>query len=83
MLLCHLTDQLCSVYSKVSVEDLKKAITTTDPEIDHDDMNKYLFWAFKVDTQEALEEVEPCDLAPLIVRLKNGDLKRIGKKPTP
>ncbi|KAK2189473.1 hypothetical protein NP493_106g07058 [Ridgeia piscesae] len=69
--------------TKVSVEDLKKAITTTDPEIDHDDMNKYLFWAFKVDTQEALEEVEPCDLAPLIVRLKNGDLKRIGKKPSP
>ena len=61
---------------------MKKAMSTTDPEIDHDDMDRYMCWTFMVETKEALEEVEPFDLDPLIVRLRNGNLKRIGKKPT-
>ncbi|ELT95990.1 hypothetical protein CAPTEDRAFT_174103 [Capitella teleta] len=64
----------------VSVDDLKIAITTTDPEIDHTDMETYLCWAFKAQSKDELASAQPMDNAALIERLKNGNLRRIGKK---
>lgn len=66
--------------SPVSVDDLKIAITTADPEIDHTDMENYLCWAFKVTNKEDLSTAEPQEASALIERLKNGNLRRIGKK---
>lgn len=63
------------------MDDLKKAITMTDPEINHAPMEAYLCWAFNVQNREELEDAEPIETKPLISRLKHGNLRRIGKKP--
>ena len=65
---------------KVEVEDLKKAITEVDPEIDQAQMDAYLCWAFQVKEPLDLTMVSNIDLGDLIVRLQNGNLSRIGKK---
>ena len=64
------------------MDDLKIAITTADPEIDHADMDAYLMWAFKAETKEDLANAEPKELSALVQRLQNGNLHRIGKKKT-
>ena len=68
-------------HSPISVDDLKKAITMTDPEIEYAQMDAYVCWAFKVKSGADMESVEPLEMKALIQRLKHGNLKRIGKKP--
>ena len=74
----NLLSNLCS---PISVDDLKKAITMTDPEIDYAQMDAYICWAFNVKSRADLETVEALEIKPLIQRLKRGNLKRVGKKP--
>ena len=67
----------------MGVEDLKKAITTVDPDIEATDLDKYLCWTFSKNSKEQLDSVEPLEKAVLKLRLENGGLKRIGNKLKP
>ena len=61
------------------MEDLKKAITTTDPEIDQPELEKYLCWAFRTNKDE-LDDSAPQEKTGLMARLQNGNVRRIGQK---
>ncbi|XP_064611191.1 translin-associated factor X-interacting protein 1-like isoform X2 [Liolophura sinensis] len=65
--------------TSVSVDDLKKAIATTDPEIDQRNMDKYILWTFKCEPDK-LGSAEPLKISVVKERLKKGDLHRIGKR---
>ncbi|KAK7483032.1 hypothetical protein BaRGS_00025695 [Batillaria attramentaria] len=66
--------------SPVSVDDLKRALTMADPEIDTDHMEAYVRWAFKATTPEALADAEPIEQSKLLERLLWGNISRVGKK---
>lgn len=63
----------------MSVDNLKKAIATTDPEIDQRNMDKYMLWTFKCEPDK-MGSAEPVEISVVKERLKKGDLHRIGKK---
>jgi len=63
----------------VSVDDLRRALTLADPEIDAKKMDAYVFWTFKC-RQETMGDAEPMDQSRLLERMRNGNVKRIGKK---
>ncbi|XP_069112675.1 translin-associated factor X-interacting protein 1-like [Argopecten irradians] len=65
--------------NNVTVDDLKRALSLADPEIDNTLMDKYLAWAFDT-TEDKFNEVEPLEQSKLVERLRNGCLHRAGKK---
>ena len=67
-------------FRSVNVEDLSKAITTIDPDIEVSDLDKYLCWAFNCSKKEDLETAKPSPKAALKIRLLNSGMKRIGSK---
>ena len=67
-------------FRPITVDDLKKAITMADPEIDQKQMDVYLCWAFSVESKEKLDSTQSLELSFVIERLQNGLLKRVGKK---
>lgn len=62
----------------VSVDDLKRALSLADPEIDNKTMDKYVLWVFDT-TPDKLEEVESLELSKVISRLQNGNVRRSGR----
>ena len=68
-------------YRKVFSEDLQRAITLTDPEIDSVQLEAILFWAYRVKDKTQLEEAPPVPYADVEQRLINGNIKRAGPKP--
>ena len=67
-------------FRPVTPEELKRALATTDPAIDQPQLDKYVCWAFSVDTPDKLIEVEALEQSVIISRLQNGNVRRIGKK---
>ncbi|XP_005105955.1 translin-associated factor X-interacting protein 1 [Aplysia californica] len=65
--------------SSVSVDELMRAISMADPEIDNDKMQSYLAWAFKT-SLEGVKDANPEDLGVIMERLENGNIARVGKK---
>ncbi|KAK7114786.1 translin-associated factor X-interacting protein 1-like [Littorina saxatilis] len=65
--------------SPVSVDDLKRALTMADPEMDTTTMDAYVTWTFNA-TLATLGDAEPMEQSKLLERLQNGTVKRIGKK---
>lgn len=63
----------------VSVDDLKRALSLADPEIDNKTMDKYVLWVFST-TAEHIKEVESLELSKVIDRLQNGSIRRSGRK---
>ena len=66
-------------FSPVSVDELKRALTMADPELDTKTMDAYVSWAFST-TPETLADAEPLEQSKLLERLMNGNVKRVGKK---
>ena len=62
------------------MDDLRKALTVVDPDIDVNRMFSYMTWVFQVKNKEELESVEPLELSALISRLQNGNIFRPGRK---
>jgi len=60
------------------VDDLKRAVSLADPEIDNKQMEKYLLWAFETES-EKLSEVDAVEQSKIIERLQNGNLHRAGR----
>ncbi|XP_074645033.1 translin-associated factor X-interacting protein 1-like [Tubulanus polymorphus] len=67
---------------RVEPNDVKRAITSVDPEIDSQQLDAYLSWAFKCKKDE-IDQAEGGDIEQICERLRNGNIKRIGKKLTP
>ena len=65
--------------SPVSVDDLKRALTMADPEMDSSTMDAYVLWTFNA-TPETLAEAQPLEQSKLLERFQNGKVKRVGKK---
>jgi hypothetical protein len=63
----------------VSVDDLKRAVSLADPEIDNAQLDKLMCWAFKT-TTDKLYETDQIDLTQMLDRLQNGNLHRAGRK---
>ncbi|XP_059164929.1 translin-associated factor X-interacting protein 1-like [Physella acuta] len=63
----------------VSLDDLRRAISITDPEITNEKVLDYLAWAFNT-TKDGLKDVNPLDQAAIFERLQNGNILRVGKK---
>lgn len=63
----------------MSVDDLMRAVSMADPEIDHDKMQEYLMWCFNTDS-EGLKDVDPMDQTAILDRFANGNIMRVGKK---
>ncbi|XP_076449888.1 translin-associated factor X-interacting protein 1-like isoform X1 [Babylonia areolata] len=64
----------------VTVDDLKRALTLMDPEIDSSTLETYVRWGFALAPDADLTEVEPMEQSKLMDRLANGNIKRVGKK---
>lgn len=65
----------------VEVEELQRAVTITDPEIDTDKLDKLLIWAYKVSDKSELSSATPIDIAEIKQRLIYGDIQRVGMRP--
>ncbi|CAL1533624.1 unnamed protein product [Lymnaea stagnalis] len=65
--------------SPVSLDDLMRAITIADPEINNDKMQEILAWTFKT-TQDGLKDVNPIEQSAILERLQNGNITRMGRK---
>ncbi|KAF6022921.1 hypothetical protein EB796_018777 [Bugula neritina] len=61
---------------KVSYDELQRAITLADPEIEETRVDAILFWAYRVKDKLALEESQPIPYPDLEQRLINGNIKR-------
>lgn len=74
-------DRPCALFfpRMIELNDLKRAITIADPEIDANDMERYLAWTFRV-TKEGLATTEPQELTALLTRMRNGNITRIGQR---
>ena len=68
-------------YSEVNVDDVRRAIQATDPEISSEEASKYLLRGFGVSTADQLESAGKLETSVLIKRLLTGSVRRIGKKP--
>ncbi|KAK3586266.1 hypothetical protein CHS0354_006958 [Potamilus streckersoni] len=63
----------------VSVNDLKRAITLADMEINKEKIDKYMSWAFKT-TKDKVYDSEPVEQSTIIQRLQHGNLLKTGWK---
>lgn len=63
----------------VTVDELKQAIVTADPDIDNDCLVAYVAWAFST-TVDEVKEASPVENAVVVDRLANGNISRKGKK---
>jgi hypothetical protein len=61
------------MHSPVTVDDLRRAVTLIDPEINGDMLEGYVNWV--------MPDGEPVELNRCIDRLYNGTVKRVGRKP--
>ena len=72
------THVLFYFYRTVSVDDLNRALSLADPEIDNKTMDKYVLWVFDT-TSDKVAEVESLELSKVISRLQNGNVRRSGR----
>ena len=63
----------------MSVDELKHAIVTADPEIDNDRLIAYVAWAFST-TTDGVRDANPVENSVIVERLANGNVARKGKK---
>ena len=66
--------------SEVSVDDVRQAIQSVDPEAPTEVIDKYLGRAFNT-AAEQLETGTKIDTTLLIKRLQSGSVRRLGAKP--
>lgn len=80
MIIVIINQRFYYYYRKVMVDDLMRAITTVDPEIDNEQLYPTLFWAYRCETREELNDANLLPLDELEQRLINGAIKRVGSK---
>ena len=68
------------IYSEVSVDDVRQAIQSVDPEAPAEVVDKYLGRAFNVAVDQ-LETGTKIETTLLIKRLQSGSVRRLGAKP--
>lgn len=68
------------MYRRPAFDDLEKAITQVDPDIEPEKLDSILFWAFRVRDREQLENTSLLQYADLEQRLINGNISRTQAK---
>lgn len=71
--------EILKATNPISVDELMRAISISDPEINNDKMQQYLAWAFSTNL-EGVKDANPVDSAAIMDRLTNGNIARVGKK---
>ena len=68
------------IHSEVSVEDVRQAIQSVDPEAPAEIVDKYLGRAFNT-AADQLETGTKIEATLLLKRLQNGSVRRLGPRP--
>ena len=63
----------------MSVDDLKSAFMSVDPDLDPKDLIAYIAWAFNT-TEDKLDSAEPVEQSNVLERLQNGNVYRSYQK---
>ncbi|CAH1779147.1 unnamed protein product [Owenia fusiformis] len=69
--------------TELSVEELRKAISTVDPTIDATSLDNYISWVFEIEKEKLSQETPaPVNVNVVKQRLRDGNIFRVGAKAT-